>query len=257
MCTPIKGCAKNTTMATVTSSTSESTTFFYPMDQYDPLTKLMTDLKNRMTNGVIRLRFCDAYDALRKFVHARDLKNSLEVYDTFADDPESTPTLSLVCALHSFSIHQPQQAEYMTRLWVATMEHVIRTEEHDEKSYQSFLDTFLRMFSSSPDEDMLDGKVQYSIDSTIQSMIQHQQSYEDIQRIMSTYCFDLGFGFHDGYMNATTLGLYCFLQITNGHPKQHHLVRDYLLQFIRMNLSPNRYYDEPQMIHEEYEFTIE
>lgn len=218
----------------------------------------MADLKDRMTNGVIRLRFCDAYDALCNFVHAKgDMINHLRKYDTFSFNPVANPTMSMICILYSLSIYDPQQAEYMTRLWVTTLEHVVRTEEHEEKSYRSFLDTFLRMFSSNPEKDTLDRKVQYSIDSIIHSIIQRQQSYEDIQRIICTYYFDLGFGYHDAYINAITLELYCFLRITNAHPKQHHLVRDYLIRRIQMELSDHCYYDEAESIREEYTFTIE
>lgn len=234
-----------------------SSTYSLPMDRSRPLLTLLTDLKKRFSDGVIRLRFCDAYEATKSYVRDARMQDGLSSVDPYADDGSlSTVTLSLICTLHSLSTHLPKQTEFLTRLWANTMEAVVRTEPCEVRSHHSFLDTFLRMFSSWPTKEMLEEKTPYHIHSMMDELIQMRSSYYVVQRLLDQFYFDLGFNFHDGYINALTLGLSCFLRITHGQPHQRQMVFDYLMKQTMMNASPRRYYDYPEDIQEEYTFSL-
>lgn len=226
------------------------------MDRSGPLTTLLSELKDRAKEGIIRLRFCDAYDAVKRYMKVSKMTDLIQEYDTFSECPASTPTLSLLCVLHTLSKNLPEQCEYMLRLWANTMESVVCSHAYEERSYQSVLDTVLRMFSSRPTKETFEESLPYTIGSVISSIIENQGSYYEVQRILSEYFFGLGFGFHDGYINVLTLGLFSFLRMTYGHTKQYELVIDYLEFQTHLELGNDAYYDEPERIRQEFLFPL-
>lgn len=227
-----------------------------PMDRSRPLTTLLSELKNRAQEGTIRVRFCDAYTAMDSYMKESKITDVIHEYDTFSERPASTPTLSLLCVLHTLSKNLPDQTDFILHLWANTMESVVRMHVYDDRSYQSMIDTFLRMFSSRPTKETFRESLPYTVGSIIPSLLENQTSYYEVQRILSEYFFTLGFGFHEGYINVLTLGLFCFLRITYGHIKQRQLIIDYLAFQTYLDLENVPYYDEPERIRQEFIFPL-
>lgn len=224
------------------------------MDRSHSLTTFLSEWKARGQDGVFSIRFCDAYAAMCAYMEDTKMTQSIHEYDTFTEHPASTPTLSFLCVLYSLSKNALEERDFMVRLWANTLESVLRTHTYEERSHQTLLSTFLRMFTSRPTIHTYEGSLPYRVGSVIQPILEHQESYYEVQRILSEYCFELGFGFHDGYINILTLGLFSFLRITHGHARQRSLVVDYLLYQTQMDLTNVPYYDEPERIRQEFTF---
>ena len=231
---------------------AESTTVQLPMDRTEPLTALLSELKDRSRDGMVRLRFCDAYFAILMYMDKYHMTDAIQQYDTGSDHPASTSTISLLCMLHAVTKNASDQADYLIRLWLNTLESIVQTEVYEERSYHSLLDKFWRVFVPLPTQEVIKNVIPYYTSSSLSQILENQTSYYEIQRMVSVHYFELEFGFHTGYINALTLGLFCFLRITNGHPKQRQMVLDYLLQETEINVMGLPYYDEPETVRKEF-----
>ncbi len=243
-------------MLTATYITLPARDLTIPVVRSKPMETLLQTLTRRRTDQGIRLRFCDAYEALSAYFTEEGIEEEVYDYDAFMGGSVSTATLPAICAMTAFSKCDPQQCEEYITLWLNTFSATVRETCYEGRSHLSYLDSFLRMFSTAPTKEQIVEKCPYRVPPLIQQLIEHTSSYYVLQDQLSRFYDDLGFQFHEDYVNCLTLGISCFLRTTYGHPQQKEMLSEYIIQQIKMNLSDRTYYDTPEAIQEEYLFTI-